>query len=80
MALIKVGVVVFFDAVEVVKIINHQPDGLLQAFFAQVCRPVDGVQAGAIAEMETCHGIQRQMRGRALAQDIVRIARGWLPT
>ena len=48
LALIKIRIVVFFNAAEIVQIINHQAGGLMQAVVAEVSRPVDGVQAGAI--------------------------------
>ena len=47
-ALIKVGIVILFDTVEVIEVVDHHPDRLLQAFVAQIRRPVDGMQAGAI--------------------------------
>lgn len=61
---------VLFDATKVVKIVDHEAGGLVQALVAQIRRPMNGVEAGAIAQMEPRDGIQRVIRWPSLIHQI----------
>ena len=65
---------ILFDTVEVIKVVDHHTDRLLQAFIAQIRRPVDGMQASAITQVKARNGVQRQMLS-ALSDKITRAER-----
>ena len=48
---------VFFNTVEVIEVVHHQADRLMQSFFAEVRSPVNGAQAGTVTKVESCDGI-----------------------
>ena len=50
---------VLFNAIEVIQVVDHHPDRLLQAFVTQIRRPVDGMKAGAIAQVKARDRVQR---------------------
>ena len=54
---------IFFNAIEVIEIVHHQADRLMQSFFAEIRGPVDGAQAGTIAKMEPCDRVNGNIVG-----------------
>src|ERR1700686_382418 len=51
------GFVVVLDAVMVVEIVDHDPEGFLDAAWRAVAAPIDPFEPCAIAEVKTRHGI-----------------------
>src|SRR5512145_2811408 len=65
-ALARERLVVLFDVVQFVQIVDHQPARLLDPARARVGEPVDALQARAVAEVEPRNRVERP-RGLALA-------------
>ena len=71
---------IFFDAVEIIEVVDHHPDRLLQPLVAQIRRPVDCMQAGPIAQVKARNGVQCQML-RAFFDEVPRTeCEGGFPT
>ena len=64
-AVLRKRLVIRFDMVERVEIIDHQAVGLLDALGGPIAEEVQPFEAGAVAEMEASHGIDR-LAGRQL--------------
>ena len=59
LALLGEGFVVLLDVVEVVAVVHHQAVRLPQALGRRVAEKVEPLQAGAVAEMEARHRVER---------------------
>ena len=49
---------VFFDAVEVIEVVDHHSHRLLQSLVAQIRRPMDGMQTRAVAQVKARDRVQ----------------------
>jgi hypothetical protein len=59
LTLLGKGLVVRFDLVQRVKIIDHQPVGLLHAFLGAIAEKIQTLELRAVAEMEARDRIER---------------------
>src|SRR5258708_18960373 len=48
--LVGVGLVVLFDILETIEIVDHDPGGFAQALWRQIAEPIDPLQPCAVAE------------------------------
>ena len=69
-ALLRVGLVVLLDVVEIVAVVDHQAVRLLQGALGRVAEPVEPFQPRAVAEMEARDRVDRQAAAVARAQEI----------
>jgi transposase InsO family protein len=69
---LRIRLVVALDVAEVVAVIHHQPVRLRDAAWRQVARPVEPLEARAVAEMKTRDGIERRPRLAARMQEVGR--------
>src|ERR1700736_58952 len=56
-AMLRIGLVIALDIIEIVEVIHHQPVGLLQRPLGRVGEPIEPLKPRAIAEMETGDGV-----------------------
>ena len=68
--LLRIGLVVLLDVIEIVEVVDHQAVGLLQRAARCVAEPVEPLEASAVAEMETRDRIGRHAAAVAGAQII----------
>src|SRR4029077_17098485 len=69
-AVLRIGLVIALDIIEIVEIIHHQPVGLFQRPLGWVGEPIKPLKARAVAEMETSDGVDGQAAAIARAQII----------
>src|SRR5262245_45911528 len=62
-ALVYIGLVVLFDVLELIAIVAHESVRLAQALCRDIPLPIDALETGAVAEVETRDGIDRLALG-----------------
>ena len=72
LAAIGVGFVVLLDVIEVIEIVHHQPERLLEAGVGEVAARIEALQPRAVPEVKARDRIERAARGRARVEIIMR--------
>ena len=63
---------VLLDVIEVIEIIDHQPQRLLEAGLGEVAARIEALQPRAVPEVKARDRIERAARGRARVEIIMR--------
>ena len=63
---------IFLDVIEVIEIVHHQPQRLLEAGLGEVAARIDALQPRAVPEVKARDRIERAARGRARVEIIMR--------
>src|SRR5689334_2260962 len=71
-AVLRVGLVVLLDVVDVVLVVHHQAMRLREGLFRQVAEWIELLQPRAVAEMETRHRIERTAIAIARGEEVGR--------
>ena len=70
--MVGVGFVVLLDVVEVVEIVHHQPERLLEAGVGEIAARIEALQPRAVPQVEPRDRIERAARRRAGVKIIMR--------
>src|SRR5262249_58286493 len=69
-AVLRIGLVIALDVIEIVEIIHHQTIGLFECPLRRIGEPIEPLEPRAIAEMESGDRVDRQAAAVAGAQVI----------